>query len=163
MLHRLRFVIAGLIIILVNQAVTFAVSAAMPAALLPAGSTRYAVVSTATTASTNSGTFVGVPGMSTKINIPSGKVADVIVVFCGVAYAPTTNLHVRALAAGVEMGPGQVLLRGANSALENQCGLFFLANVGSGLQTVKMQYYSQNTNFVYIYGRSMLVVANIHN
>ena len=34
MLHRFRFVIAGIVIILVNQVVTFAVSASMPDALL---------------------------------------------------------------------------------------------------------------------------------
>ena len=35
MLHKFRFVIAGSIIILVNQAVTFAVSAAVPEQLAP--------------------------------------------------------------------------------------------------------------------------------
>ena len=41
MLHRFRFAIAGIVLILVNQVVTFAVSAHMPNALFPAGTTRY--------------------------------------------------------------------------------------------------------------------------
>ena len=72
MLHRFRFVIAGILIILINQAVTFAVSASMPTALLPAGSTRYATAASTSTENVNN--LVGwadVPGMTKYITIPS--------------------------------------------------------------------------------------------
>ena len=42
MLHKFRFVIVSALVVLTSAGVSYAVSASMPNALLPAGTTRYA-------------------------------------------------------------------------------------------------------------------------
>ena len=77
--------IAGLVIILVHQAVRLAVSASVPKSFRLAGSTRYAMVQSTTEAYDDDGDIglENMAGMSASITIPTDKKADVMVVFCG--------------------------------------------------------------------------------
>jgi hypothetical protein len=61
---------------------TLAASVA-PATFVPAGTTRYAMVSRGDTATTTSTSWVAIPGLLTDITVPAGKVANVIVTFSG--------------------------------------------------------------------------------
>jgi len=165
MLHQLRFVIAGLVIILVNQAVTFAVSAAVPTALRPAGSTRYALVQNETQRD------IGLPftwestGLSTSVTIPAGKTADVMVFFCGVANPGGNYINVRAKIGSQLLlpnfgGDGLDFATGSTAA-ESHCVNFHKTNVSEGTKTVKIDWLAGDTN-PKLFSRSMIVILNIH-
>ena len=86
MLHSSRFVIAGLLVVITSAIVSFAVSASMPGALMPAGTTRYAAVyATNEVVIHGDAGWMDVPGMIKYITIPGGQTADVIVIFCGLS------------------------------------------------------------------------------
>ena len=164
MLHKFRFVIAGLIIILVNQAVTFAVSARMPNALRPAGTTRYAM------AQSDAQLYVGPvaawqpSGLATSVTIPAGKTADVTVLFCSEGYAAGNAIFARAkigaaLLAPNSAGSGVRLIAGTNN-LESHCVNFYRAAVSDGTKTVKVEWSATHVS-AYLQDRSMIVILNI--
>ena len=165
MLHKFRFVIAGIVFILVNQVVTFAVSASMANALLPAGTTRYA----AATASDSLYIAVAdgwkdITGMTKYITIPGGQKADVFVIFCGgVASSNTQYLNLQAYIGGTLAGPG-IQVFPLVTTYRNQCALFQRLNVPAGSPAIKLKWsvgafdnYEAN-----MAERSMIVIANLH-
>ena len=164
MLHRLRFVIGGLVIILINQAVTFAVSASMPATLRPAGSVRFAM------ASTDVGAYPGTAGtweptgLATSITVPAGKTADVTVLFCAVVVPVNTYIKVRgkvgaALLLPNQYGTGFVISSEETSV--SRCMNFYKTNVRAGTRTVRIEWLTGN-NAPELRSRSMIVILNIH-
>jgi len=167
MLHKLRFVIAGLVIILINQAVSFAVSASVPDSFRPSGSTRYAVASASDTVPTSSLTFVNIPNLSQSITIPSGKQGDVFVSFCSQLNVnlPSVFVYARALVGSSQASPGSMTLDGATyPSTQTRCATFYKLNVAEGTKTVRMQWAISNAAAaVFAYQRSMLVTVNIHN
>ena len=164
MLHRLRFVIAGILIILVNQAVTFAVSASMPDALLPSGTTRYATVfATDYVPISYLEGWVDMPGMVKYITIPSGHTADVIVIFCGTGGVNIGSawLTTRALIRDAVASPSQFLMTHLVDSTSN-CAIFEKSNVSSGSPAVKIQWAVGNPDGATMQSRHMFVIANIH-
>jgi hypothetical protein len=84
--RKLRFVIGGLLVVIASGVVSYAVSASVASAALPAGATRYAVAGAMTGSpdSTTSTTFVALSGLSTTVKIPSGKRGDVMGLVCAI-------------------------------------------------------------------------------
>ena len=142
MLHRFRFVIVGILIILVNQAVTFAVSASMPNALLPDGSTRYAAVYATSTEFSLSPSWQDMPDMTKYITIPTGQTADVMVIFCGSSFTgEPAYLSVRALIRDVLASPSEFQLQVSDTAgRSSHCAIFLKTNVTAGSPAVKIQW-----------------------
>jgi len=166
MLHRLRFVIAGVIIIMVNQAVSFAVSAGMPATMRPAGTTRYAVAYV-DDAFTNSVEWANIPGLSQSITIPSGKRADVFVSYCGehTADYDGEELYVHALVGGSNATPGSALLEAASRFSSiTRCASFYKLNVAAGTKTVRMQWAARfDGDRTFLMKGRIIVTINIHD
>jgi len=167
MLHRFRFVIAGVIIILVNQGVSFAVSAAMPASLLPQGTTRWAVVVRRPPLMdvTTSTSWVNMPGTSTAITIPGRSTGDVMVWFC--SHSVTDQwMTVRARLGTSSMSPTETTLKHTNSPGmefgESQCANFFRTDVGPGTYTVRMQWHANDGGYAALGYGSMLIAVNVH-
>ena len=122
MLHRFRFVIAGILIVLVNQVVTFAVSASMPTMLFPAGTSRYAAAYSLVPAGIlDTDGWVDLSGMTKYITIPNGHTADVLVHFCGTAQTDSNStVWVRALIRDVVASPdGFALLSPAGGRIHS--------------------------------------------
>lgn len=166
MLHKLRFVLAGILIIVVNQAVTFAVSAHMPDALLAAGTTRFATAAVghsvvAQVITTGVG-FVDVTGVTKFITIPSGQTADVMVIFCAEIFSTTAvNAKVRALIRDVAIDPDYVGVDVLKNNT-NRCMLFHKDAVSAGSPAIKIQVQPQNGDNVSVSGKSLVVIANLH-
>ena len=166
MLHRFRFVIMGVVIVLASAAASYAaVSAAMPNALLPAGTTRYATVyaSDFRTINTADG-WVDMPGMIKYITIPTGQTADVIVIFCGTGGVNVASgwLNTRATIRDVVAAPTTFLLTDLVGGTSN-CGIFQKSNVTAGSPAVKIQWsVDPSAGSAEIISRHMFVIANIH-
>ena len=109
MLHRFRFVIVGLVVVLASALrATTAASAAVLGSLRPAGTTCDAVASAINLISVaGGGTFENMPDMSTSITISAGKRGDVMVLFCGtsIVSAAYNELYVRAMMGGAAATP----------------------------------------------------------
>ena len=80
MFHKFRLAI-GAAVIFLSAAGGYAVHAAAPQALLAAGETRYAAVSTENSANTSSDLMADIPNSTVWITVPTGKTADVMFVF----------------------------------------------------------------------------------
>ena len=118
MLHKFRFVIMGGLMVFASAAASYAaVSAAMPSALLPAGSTRYATAQSQTLAFVDPDQgFLDVPGMTKFITIPSGQQGDVMIIYCAeVASSTAPSYYLRAIVGGVLASPGDVQIQLQNS------------------------------------------------
>jgi len=163
MLNRHRLVIAGLVVVLTSALVSYAVSAAVPSALRPSGTTRYAMVqSTSQTTDDDSDSgFEAMQGMATSINVPAGMKGDVIVVFCGETSAVSpTWIEMRAKAGGSVLAPTSVFM-GAGSTQVNHCATFYKNNIPEGTRTVKIEWYA--STLASVHDRNMIVIVNIHN
>lgn len=161
MLRKFRFVVAGLAIILANQAVGYAVHAAMPDTALAAGSTRYYVASRAAYEVTSSTTWKTLSGMSTTISIPSGKHGDVMVLFCGTGGATGGSLYVRAVIGGAAAVPGSILLTDV-STYESHCTYFYKLGLSAGSRAVTMQWHTSTGGTAAMGNLSSIVMVNIH-
>jgi hypothetical protein len=160
MAHKLRFVLAGLAIVATSVAASLAASgaasAAPAAALLAPGGSRYAAVFSMSTITSTHLTFVDLPGLSTSITIPAGKLGDVLVFFCGDA---NQSLIARAIIGGVGASPhGAQITNTASTAKESRCVNFYRLGVPAGTPTIKMQWAGVGS----MDSRSMMVVVNIH-
>lgn len=165
MLHKLRFVLAGILIIVVNQAVTFAVSARMQDALLPAGTTRYASAYSGSGDNTSGmDGWNAIDGMTKYITIPSGKTADVMVIFCGVVDVDATStVYARALVRNTLASPSSFLLQSGTEDMSSRCAYFQQTNVAAGTPAVTIQWnVSGGIPSASVLNRSMFVVVNIH-
>ena len=141
MLHKFRFVIVSALVVLTSAGVSYAVSASVPNALLPAGTTRYAAAfADHADAITPADSWVDLPGMTKYITIPTGKTADVMVSFCGTEATSTGGLlWTRALIRDVAASPaGMSLLSSENGS--SQCAMFYKTSVTSGSPAVKIQW-----------------------
>ena len=107
MLQKLKIPIIIVVTAILTQLAGYAVHAAMPDALLPAGTTRYAVIyATSGVIIHDSDGWVDMPGMIKYITIPSGQTADVIVIFCGLQGVETSGiLFTRALVRDAAASP----------------------------------------------------------
>lgn len=165
MLHRSKLIVGGVLVVLTSAVVSYAVSAAVPQALLPAGSSRYAFAgaNTGTPTSTTSTTFVDLSGLTTTVKIPSGKKGDVFVLFCSETRPNGDFANVRALIGGVDSMPGETTLREGTSSQpeESQCANFARTGVSAGTKTVTIQWRSVGGAEITAYARSMIVLVNI--
>ena len=161
MLHKLRFVIAGLVIILVNQVVTFAVAARVPQSLRPSGTTRYAMAQTTTTAdNTSSGNWIPT-GLATSVTVPAGKKADVMVVFCSVGDGDGNVISVRAKIGGAVLLPSPGVTLMSVSFTGSHCATFYKTGVGEGTKIVRAEWrsFAAGANLL---ERSMIVTLNTY-
>ena len=142
MLQKLKIPIIIVVTAILTQLAGYAVHAAMPDALLPAGTTRYATASASSVEQTTyAAGWLDLPGMTKYITIPTGKTADVIVVFCGEAISDSTDLvSARALIRDVVASPSEVILVYDFIYWSNRCGVFYKANVAAGSPAVKIQW-----------------------
>lgn len=161
MLNRLTLLIS---IIALVFAVNSTVSAAVPSALLAAGSTRFAVVSAPVTSglSTSSTSFVDLTGLAASISIPAGKSGDVFILFCADLYSGSSNVVARALIGSAVAAPGGVNVRAPSTLAETQCMNFYKTGVTSGSKTIKMQWKSAGGGMIQAHERSMIVILNLH-
>ncbi len=161
MWRKFKLPVVILVIVLLNQVVGYAVKAAMPETLLPAGTTRYAVTSSGAPLLTFSNVFTNVSGASTYIGIPVGKLGDVFVTFCAEAYSGTVSaLQVRAIIGGAVAIPTETNFYEAQ-LIANQCAPFYRLNLGAGTHNVRIQWRATN-GFADLYDRTMTVITNIH-
>jgi len=163
MLGKIKLIIAGLIVVATSGVVSYVVSASVPDSLVAAGATRYAMVSSSTQRSTSSMSYENLPGMSTSIGIPAGKVGDIMIQFCGGALAGT-QMFIRALIGGVTATPTNVLLIGQTTEAlqQSQCAIFYMTTVKAGTRTVNMQWRSAFGAPQNIFQDTMIVTVNIH-
>jgi hypothetical protein len=159
-MRKLKYVMAGVLIVVANQAVNYAVSAAVPSAVLPPGSTTYAVAKAADHISTFNTVYSNVKDMSVSITIPAGKHGDVMILFCGQASSSAT-LTVRALVAGKGASPGPVIFH-EGSPFGSNCAAFYKVGVGEGTKTVKIQWKTFTSSVSDMFARSMIVTVNVH-
>ena len=167
MLHRSRFLIAALLVVMTSAMVSYAVSASMPNALLAAGSTRYAIASSVNQASLH--VFDGwedMPGMTKYITIPAGKTADVMVIFCGDMDVLNVGdwINIQVLVRDALAAPSPYSLY-VSELPASQCAVFYKTGVTAGTPAVKVQWEVSgipSTEIGFMNSRSMLVVTNIH-
>ena len=164
MSHRLKFLFTGLLVVMTSAIVSYAVSASAPSAFLTAGTTRYAAVSASTTETVDDADgWVDVPGMTKYISIPSGKTADVMIIFCGNANTVGVDqLWTRALIRDAVAAPSVIGLLPADTKLSNQCAFFYKTNVTAGSPAVRIQWSTSGSPGPIMHERSMFVIANIH-
>ena len=166
MISKSKLVIAAILIVIASVAMDQVVSAAVTDSLLAAGTTRYAFVTAANPVSTSLITYSNLPGMSTDITIPPGKVGDVMILFCG----GTVAIHytmARARIGSLGTSPSEVTLRepGDIGGGENQCANFVRKGVPAGTHTVRIQWRGASAwpgETQWMYERNMIVVVNLH-
>lgn len=165
MLRKFRFVIAGLLIIVANQAVSYAVSAAVPSSLLAAGTTRYALVEKETQLNIVSFSDWEPTLLATSVTVPTGKTADVIVLFCGVASSGNSFIKVRARLGTALLVPNAggtgISLSSLSSSIQSKCVNFYKTGVGAGTKTVAIEWHAASS-LAHLFSRSMIVILNIH-
>lgn len=159
--------IAVLAAIAAVLSVTSYVLAAVVSDFVPKGTTLYAMVSaedgdTTTTTSTD---FVDIAGLSTLINIPKHKTAELVINFSGDVNS-CDIMYVRAAVDGAAAAPAQTqfLYRlGESLGSESHSFTFFAEGVNSGLHTVTMQWHGlSNCHNQFMGARTMVVTANVH-
>jgi hypothetical protein len=160
MLRKFQLVIAGIVIIAANQAVSFAVSAARPAGSLPAGTVRFTVAEAEATTTTNQTTYYDVIGLAAPFTVPNGQHGDVMVVFCGEMEA-SAGLAVRATVGGVVATPSKTAMWHATTIGESRCAVFYRLSVPAGSYNAKIQW-SVPSGIGYMYYRTMIVTVNNH-
>ena len=145
----------------------YAVAASItPASFVSSGTTRYAMVSkgpaAADNAMTTSTTFVGMPGMSTNINVPSGKTAELIVTFSGMVNT-CDAMYVRAVVDGSAASPSYTQFQWNFSGGADSHAFTFFKSVKGGSHTVAIQWHGLSScPQQFVSARSMIVTANIH-
>jgi hypothetical protein len=158
MLRKLKFVVAGLIIIFANQAVGYAVHAAMPDTALAAGTTRYYIVSTTTAWGTTKTTWDLVPDTIT-INIPSGKHGDVMILYCASSTASGKS-YVRATIAGTPAVPSSVLFAEV-PGYGAHCAHYYRLGLAAGYKGIVLQAHTSAGGSMVLGERTLLVTVNI--
>jgi hypothetical protein len=163
MFQKLKIPIIIVATVILTQGAGYAVRAAMPDALLASGTSRYAAAYATSPQVTSLAAYSDMPGMTKYVSIPSGKTADVIVIFCGdVATTLNTGLQLRATIRDVPMAPDPVTLLYSDGAISNQCAMFQKTNVTAGSPPVKIQWAADGAGPVQVNTRSLFVILNIH-
>lgn len=163
MLQRFKIPIIILVTVLLNQAAGYAVHAAVPNDFLPAGKTQYAIVQDGGP----SGVFpelgwVDLRGASTTLDIPPGRKADLMIVFCGeMLGAGTATVSMRVFVASVVATPSETQMDQGGPDIESKCAIFFVPNAPGGEMTIKAQWKTSG-EVANMGNRSMLVIANLH-
>ncbi len=141
----------------------FAVAATVSPSFVNSGTTRYAMVSAEDAITTQSTSFVDVPGLSSVVHIPSGKVADLIIDFSGEINTCDGTLG-RATIDGAAASPSSTqLMWNLNGGAESHAFTFYARGVGSGSHTVTIQWAGVSScNHQFMSARSMIITANIH-
>ncbi len=133
----------------------------MPEAFLPAGTTRYAVVSSGAPQLTIDTLWKNATGLSTYIGVPVGKTADVFVLFCAEASSGVGSaLFARAVIGGAVAIPTDTVLI-EQETIANQCAPFYRIGLGAGTHNVRIQWRA-STTYANLYDRTMTVITNIH-
>ena len=83
MISKTKLIVAGILFLLASVVLNQAVSAAVPDALLPAGTTRYATLHSEDYFQTIvGGSWVDVNHSTKYITVPGGQTADVMIIAC---------------------------------------------------------------------------------
>jgi hypothetical protein len=136
-------------------------------AFVHAGTTRYAMSSAGPAApvTTNSTSFVEIPGLANTIKIGTGKTAELIINFSGEVNSCDV-MYVQAVVDGVPASPSstQLIYRaGQNTGADSTAFTFFYKGLGAGTHRVAMQWHGLSAcNQQFMDSRSMVVTANIH-
>jgi len=165
MLSKAQVAVAGFVILLLSALVSYAVSAAAPTTLLPAGSSRFAVATNDVQATRGGDTSSWLPtGLSQSIQIPAGKKGDVMMWFCSEANPGGGWIQVRARIGGSYFSPdplgGGVDLRSYVTNVESSCINFVRTRVGAGTRNIAIEWLASDSDAA-LYLRSMIVVVNI--
>jgi hypothetical protein len=167
MIRKSQLILAGILIVLASGAMSYAVSAAVPAAALPAGSTLYAVANASNSVTTNLTTWSNLPNMSASVVIPTGHTADVVVLVCGEFQSASQALAMRVKVGTKVFAPPEKWVRdagvGGDEGRETGCGIFYKTGMAAGTKNVTVQWRSEFSSGTHTaWGRSMLVIANVH-
>jgi len=162
MVRKSHLVLAAILVVVASAVVSYAVSASVPSAALPAGSTRYYVDQGTSPVTTSDTVWHTAGGLSTSINIPGGQTGDVMILFCGRTWSDDlTWMEVRAKIGSNVVSPG-VLTMAWNASYEGHCANFVKTGVAAGTKTVKIEYRSGSFHNVELGPRSMIVIVNLH-
>jgi len=162
--HRFRFVVAGTLIALLSAGIGYAVSAGVPVTLRPAGTTRYAFMTSDALRFSQTPHTWEPTLLSTSVTIPSGKTADVAVLFCSFNDPNGQYIYVRAKIGGALLEPdiaGEGVALRLGGEPQTNCVNFYKPNVAAGTKTIRVEWLAQNAE-AYLRGRSMQVTLNIH-
>jgi hypothetical protein len=158
----------GLLVVAVVAAVFvagYAVAGSItPASFVTSGTTRYAMVSRGptTTTTTTSTAFVDIAGMSTAVDIPSGKTAELIITFSAMVNT-CSAMYVRAVVDGSAASPSYSSDLWDFSGGADSHAFTFYKTVKEGSHTVAMQWEGLDSCAQqFMASRSMIVTANIH-
>jgi len=169
MFRKLRIPIVIVVTALLTQAVGLAVQAAVPGALRPPGTSRYAAVAAEDEVSISGALdWEDLPGMSQSITIPTGKRGDVFVFFCGMSASTGgafTLMYVRAMVGGSSAAPSSLRLNSSSSYFEEaRCAGFHKLNIPAGAKAVHMEWMVNDlTGAPKMSVRNMIVIVNLHN
>jgi hypothetical protein len=138
----------------------------VPSALLPAGTTRYASAYAANVDSVvSTDGWSPMLGMTKYISIPSGKTADVMVIFCGAFSVQSGGVSVRALIRDAVAAPASFIMHSNDLTSQSRCANFQKSNVTAGNPPVTIQWsVSQGINptDASVTARNMFIIVNIH-
>ncbi len=140
-----------------------AVALAAPDTLQPAGKMRVAMQSGSNAVNMTSTSYQNIPNLATNVTVPGGKVADLVIQFCGVMNSPDA-LYVRAQFDASNVSPsGDVqAFYDTSGGATSQCFTWYKLGVGSGLHVVEMQWKGLGGQ-QFMSQRSLVVWANIRN
>ena len=165
MRSRFRFGMAMVAVVAAVFVAGYAVAASVvPASFVTAGTTRYAMVAVnpSSTTTTTSASFVDMPGMSTSISVPAGRVAEVMIDFSGMVNT-CDAMYVRAVIDGSAASPAYTQFQWNFNGGADSHAFTFVKTVKAGPHTVKMQWHGLTScSQQFIAARSMIVTANIH-
>lgn len=133
----------------------------------PQGSYRVTAVSATNSINTTSTTFVDVPGLVTRVTIPTGKVGDLVIEFSGEVNA-ADGVFARAQVDGANALPNGVSPVQLFSSININTGSsthgfnWYKFGVGAGLHKVAIQWKGLGGS-EFMSNRSMVVLASIRN
>lgn len=135
-----------------------------PADFQPKGAMYVTAVSATNAINTSSTSYVDVPGLSTRVTIPAGKVGDLVIQLSAEVNSPD-GLYARARVDGSNATPGQAQLYNGinvNKGSSTHGFNYYMFNVGAGLHEIKIQWKGLGGS-QFMSNRSMVVFANIRN
>ena len=162
-MFKLRAAIAALGLFVAASATGYFFAANVQANYVTAGTTRYAMVAAQDAQTSTSTSFVSIPGLSTTVTVPSGKVADLIIDFSGEVNS-CSAMSVRAVVDSTASSPTSAqIFWPTGGGAQAEAFTFFAKAVKSGTHTVAIQW-SEITacSQMFISSRTMVITSNVH-
>lgn len=136
----------------------------LPSDWQPKGTVRLTAVSAANAINTSSTSYVDTPNLSTRVSVPDGKVADIVIQLSAEVNSPD-GVYARARVDNTTAFPGAVQLYNGinqNTGSSTHGFNYYVFGVGPGLHEVKIQWKGLGGQ-EFMSNRSMVVVASIRN